>query len=62
VLTLWAAIVAEHLGHPPKTALTLGRFVAGSSAKARRLDIMDEAGKIEGTQCASSGDGIVPTD
>ena len=34
VLTLWAAIVAERLGHPPDTALTLGRFVAGSSARA----------------------------
>ena len=44
VLTLWAAIVAERLGHPPDTALTLGRFVAGSSAraKARRLGISDE--------------------
>jgi len=45
VLTLWAAIVAERLGHPPDTALTLGRFVAGSSAraKARSLGIADES-------------------
>jgi hypothetical protein len=45
VLTLWAAIVSERVGNPPDTALTLGRFVAGSSAraKARRLGIMDEA-------------------
>jgi hypothetical protein len=44
VLTLWAAVVAERLGHPPETALALGRFVAGSSAraKARRLGITDE--------------------
>ena len=44
VLTLWAAVVAERLGHPPGTALTLGRFVAGSSAraKARRIGIIDE--------------------
>ena len=44
VLTLWATVVAERLGHPPDTALTLGRFVAGSSAraKARRLGITDE--------------------
>jgi hypothetical protein len=37
-------VVAERLGHPPETALTLGRFVAGSSAraKARRLGISDE--------------------
>ena len=45
VLTLWAAIVAERLGHLPDTALTLGRFVAGSSAraKARSLGIADES-------------------
>ena len=44
VLTLWAAVVAEQLGCPPETALTLGRFVAGSSAraKARRLGIVEE--------------------
>ena len=44
VLTLWATLVAERLGYPPETALTLGRFVAGSSAraKARRLGISDE--------------------
>jgi hypothetical protein len=44
VLTLWATMVAERLGYPPETALTLGRFVAGSSAraKARRLGIIDE--------------------
>ncbi|HEY2501791.1 MAG TPA: hypothetical protein VGI68_10325, partial [Mycobacterium sp.] len=44
VLTLWATIVAERLGHPPDTALTLGRFVAGSSAraKARSLGISDD--------------------
>jgi hypothetical protein len=44
VLTLWATVVAERLGHSPETALTLGRFVAGSSAraKARRLGISDE--------------------
>ena len=44
VLTLWDAVVAERLGHPPETALTLGRFVAGSSAraKARRFGIVEE--------------------
>ena len=44
VLTLWATVVAERLGHSPETALTLGRFVTGSSAraKARRLRISDE--------------------
>jgi hypothetical protein len=35
VLTLWAAIVAERLGHPADTALTLGRAVAGSAARAK---------------------------
>ena len=44
VLTLWATVVAERLGYSPETALTLGRFVAGSSAraKARRLGIVEE--------------------
>ena len=37
-------MVAERLGHPPETALTLGRFVAGSSARAKalRLGIVEE--------------------
>jgi hypothetical protein len=49
VLTLWATVVAERLGQPPETALTLGRFVAGSSAraKARRLGISDEKQEAE---------------
>jgi hypothetical protein len=44
VLTLQAAVVAERLGYPPETALTLGRFVAGSSslAKAKRLGIVEQ--------------------
>ena len=44
VLTLWATVVAERLGHPPEPALTLDRFVAGSSAraKAQRLRIIEE--------------------
>jgi hypothetical protein len=44
VLTLWAAVVAERLGHPPDAALTLGRAVASASAqaKARRLGIAEE--------------------
>ena len=39
VLTLWAAMVAERLGHPADTALTLGRAVAGSAARlnARKI-------------------------
>ena len=49
VLTLWATVVAERLGHPPETALTLARFVAGSSAgaKARRLGIIEETQEAE---------------
>jgi|SRR5579859_183820 len=44
VLTLWATIVAERQGHPPETALTLGRAVAGLNAqsKARRLGLVEE--------------------
>jgi hypothetical protein len=44
VQTLWATVVAERLGHPPDTALTLGRAVAGSSAraKARSLGLVEE--------------------
>ncbi len=50
VLTLWAAIVAERLGHGADAAITLGRAVAGSSArvKARAIGLEekhDEAGK-----------------
>jgi hypothetical protein len=45
VLTLWATVVAERLGYPTDTALTLGRAVCGSSArvKARSIGIIDEA-------------------
>ena len=43
VLTLWAAVVAERLGYGPDTAITLGRAVAGSSArvKARAIGLAD---------------------
>jgi hypothetical protein len=49
VLTMWVTIVAERLGHPPDTALTVGRLVTGSSAraKARRLCINDETQEPE---------------
>jgi hypothetical protein len=45
VLTLWAAIVAERLGHPRDTALSLASYVAGTAAraKARRLGIADDS-------------------
>lgn len=43
VLTLWAAVVAERLGHPADTALSLASHVAGTAAraKARRLGIAE---------------------
>jgi hypothetical protein len=44
VLTLWAAVVAERLGYDEKTALTLGKAVAGLNAqsKGRKLGIYEE--------------------
>lgn len=41
VLTLWAAVVAERLGHKRDEALTLAKAVAGltASSKAKRLGI-----------------------
>jgi hypothetical protein len=39
VLTLWATVVAEHLGHPTDTALTLGRAVAGFAARVKARSI-----------------------
>jgi hypothetical protein len=35
VLTLWAAVVAERLGHPPETALSLASAVAATAARAK---------------------------
>ena len=44
VLTLWATIVAERLGHTQQEALTLGKALAGLNAqsKGRRLGIYEE--------------------
>ena len=51
VLTLWAAVVAERLGHGPDAAITLGRAVAGSSARAKARAIgLDEGEREEGTR------------
>lgn len=49
VLTLWAAIVAERLGHPHDTALTLGKAIAGlmAQSKGRRLGIYPEPSPAE---------------
>ncbi len=45
VLTLWAAVVAEQLGYPKDTALTLGKALAGLNAqsKGQRLGIFEPA-------------------
>jgi len=45
VLTLWAAVVAERLGHPADTALTLGRAVAGFAARVKARSIGREEPK-----------------
>jgi hypothetical protein len=47
VLTLWAAVVAEHLGHPADTALTLGRVVAGAAARVKARNIGREERKAD---------------
>ncbi len=43
VLTLWAAVVARHLGYDEATALTLGKALAGLNAqsKGRRLGLYE---------------------
>jgi len=57
VLALWATVVAERLGYPPETALTLGRAVCSASArtKARRLGMMNDAQKAVGRRAAAAG-------
>jgi hypothetical protein len=49
VLTLWAAVVAERLGHTEAEALTLGKALAGLNAqsKGRRLGIYAPRPKSE---------------
>jgi hypothetical protein len=51
VLTLWAAVVAERLGHGQAEALTLGKALAGLNAqsKGRRLGIYAPRSKGETT-------------
>jgi hypothetical protein len=39
LLTLWGAIVAERLGHPAETALTLGRTVAAYAVRTKARSI-----------------------
>jgi hypothetical protein len=49
VLTMWAAVVAERLGHTEAEALTLGKALAGLNAqsKGRRLGIYAPRSKTE---------------
>ncbi len=49
VLTLWATVVAERLGHSKPEALTLGRAVSGLNAqsKGRRIGIYAEKTEAE---------------
>jgi hypothetical protein len=56
VLTLWAVVVAEQLGYPEESALTLGKAVAGLNAqsKGRSLGIF-EAKEKEKVQKESPG-------
>jgi hypothetical protein len=60
VLTLWATVVAERLSHPTDTVLTLGRAVAGSSARAKvgSIGIVDDA--QEGAQRQERSAAIKP--
>mmetsp|Transcript_1740 Transcript_1740/g.3856 ORF Transcript_1740/g.3856 Transcript_1740/m.3856 type:complete len:265 (-) Transcript_1740:70-864(-) len=65
VLTLWAAVVAQGLGHDEASALTFGKAVAGLAAigKGRGLGLMRPAksGKKGDSQVASSGkQSVVP--
>ena len=54
VLTLWAAVVAQRLGHSEAESLTLGKALAGLNAqsKGRRLGIYAPRPKPEGASGA----------
>jgi hypothetical protein len=45
VLTLWVAVVAERLGYDADAAITLGRVVAGTSARIKAQAIGPESKK-----------------
>jgi len=49
VMTLWAAVVAERLGHDREAALTLGRAVAGMNAQAKavRLGLREPTSEVD---------------
>jgi hypothetical protein len=52
VLTLWAATVAERMGHSWETALTLGKAVAGLNAQAKGRTLGIYAAKQPGEGAA----------
>ena len=55
VLTLWAAIVAERLEHDADAAITMGRAVAGSSARVKARAIgLEEKRKDDGARDAAT--------
>jgi hypothetical protein len=62
VLTLWAAVVAERLGHSEAEALTLGKALAGLNAqsKGRRLGLY--APRSKGEAPASAHEGKSPSE
>jgi len=57
VLTLWGVVVAERLGHDPRTALTLGKALAGlnAQAKGRMLGIFHQRTGPDGEPAPRSG-------
>jgi hypothetical protein len=61
VMTLWATVVAERLGHDHDAALTLGKMVAGLNAqtKGQRLGIYGKAGATKAPTNAT-GDLFAP--
>jgi hypothetical protein len=63
VLTLWASVAAERLGHPPDLALSLAKTVAGTAAraKARRLGIAEESDQVKDRHDAAPATPQEPT-
>ena len=57
VLTLWAAVVAERMGHDSQTSLTLGKALAGLNAqsKGRSLGFFGPPKTREGEEPQKSG-------
>jgi hypothetical protein len=58
VLTLWATVVAERLGQPADTAVTLGRAVAGSAAHTKALALGREERKADRHDDRPTGEAV----